>query len=366
MGPVVQGPRASCARMADSWEDDYENGSHVAWLRERFWRFIALVTVPVWGSWAVLREAAGNLVWFSPERIDRQFTYYRKVSFIVTLIWTILLWIMVIWKYIDNGVADSLSYFTNVALNIQAVYYTLDLLSYYGDPDKRELEMWLLMIFWAPVFAQAFDVFIMVLFVYLDNANIFTENLKCDGGKYDTGVVLLVERAVHVFPLFVGMIYYPLRICDISDFLIQHYGVIITVPAGKDDRPPQCIHDRAGFAMRRQHCRVYMAYQWVVGAVPFIVYVLVQNVKTVYGVSIFNNALAVLAVFVLNLFAIVLVQYTIIFYYIPDRKIPDSLVHQHVYDPSSQEVQITRLSGIPAIVPYKESRPWRKWADQLI
>lgn len=312
---------------------------------------LVALTAPLWGTWTMFRESAQRLRWFSPERMAAQFTYYRKVSFFITLAWTLFIWAMLVDKFFSDGASKVLAYFTNVSLCIQAAYYTLDLVSYFGDPERRSLEMWLLYSFWAPVFAQAFDVFVMVLFVYLDNATIFTENLESAGGPYDDGVVVVVERAAHVFPLFFGMVYYTLRLHDISDFLIMHYGVIYTVPVDparpKDD---QCLHARTSFAIRRSHMACYILYQYAEAAVPFCIYALVQNVRTVYGIEVFTNWMGVLAVAGLNLVCVVFPLYSIAFYYIPGQRIPPSLEKYHVYDDSVPRVQVSSDIGVPAIV----------------
>jgi len=317
---------------------------------ERARAVFAVVTAPLWGTWAMFRESAQKLRWFSPERIAAQFTYYRKVSFFVTLVWVVFLWVMLLDKYFSDGASKVLEYFTNVSLSIQAVYYTLDLVSYFGDPEKRALEMWLLYSFWAPVFAQAFDVFVMVIFVYLDNATIFTENLESAGGPYDDGLVVFVERAAHVFPLFFGMVYYVLRLHDISDFLIMHYGVIYTVPVDPElPTQDQCLHARTSFAIRRRHMVCYILYQYVEAAVPFCIYALVQNVRTVYGIEVFTNWMAVLAVAGLNLVCVVFVLYSIAFYYIPTRRMPDSLARYHAYDEKNNRLQVSSNIGVPVI-----------------
>lgn len=315
---------------------------------------IVAISAPVWGTWRMFRTSAQKLRWFSPERMAAQFTYYRTISFFITLIWTAFIWAMILDKYFSDGVSEVLAYFTNVSLNIQAIYYTLDLISYFGDPTTRSLEMWLLFSFWAPVFAQAFDVFVMVIFVYLDDATIFTENLEAAGGPYDDGLVMFIERAAHVFPLIFGMIYYWLRLHDISDFLIMVYGVICTAPinpaATNED---QCLHARTSFAMRRVHVVYYIVYQYAAAAAPFCIYALVQNVRTVYGVNVFTNWMGVLAVLALNLICVVGVLYSIAFYYIPSRRIPASLASYHAYDEHTGGTQLSYITGIPQIVETK-------------
>ncbi len=345
--------------MTDLWEVETE-GEIWQGLRDLetiVKKTVVLVTVPLWGAWATLRDSAQQLPCFSPERIAAQFTYYRGISFLCTLVWTVLLWGIVIYKSIDNGIAPMLTYFTNVSIIIQAIYYTMDMVSYFTDPRRRTLEMWLLFSFWPAVFAQAFDVFVMVIIVYLDNAEIFTENLKCDGGKYDTGVVLFVDRIVHVFPLFVGMLYYALRWHDISDFLIMVYGAIFVQAPGKDEQGRElCIHERTGFVMRAAHAWRYIIYQYLVAGIPFIVYVLVQNVQTVYGIEVFTNAMAVLAVFVLNLLCVVVPLYTIIFYFSTTREVPASLAHYYRPNPSLVTDQVMLIKGPPFIVEATHSR----------
>lgn len=345
--------------MTDPWSEDAAGGMWGSlWeLEAVVKKAVVLVTVPLWGAWATLRDSAQQLPCFSQERIAAQFTYYRTISFWCTLAWTILLWAIVIYKSIDNGIAPMLTYFTNVSIIIQAVYYTADIVSYFTDPRRRTLEMWLLYAFWPAVFAQAFDVFVMVIIVYLDNATIFTENLKCDGGKYDTGVVLFVDRVVHVFPLFVGMLYYLLRWHDISDFLIMVYGAIYVQRPGVDNEGRDlCIHERTGFVMRAAHAWRYILYQYLVGGIPFILYVLVQNVQTVYGIEVFTNAMAVLAVFVLNLVCIVVPLYTIIFYYSTMREVPPSLSHYYRPKASLLTDQTMLIDGPPFIVEATHSR----------
>ncbi len=313
-----------------------------------------VVTAPAWATWVMFRTSAQQLRWFSPERMRAQFTYYRTLSFFITLAWTTFIWAMVLDKYYSDGVSQVLAYFTNVSLNIQAIYYTLDLLSYFCDPATRTLEIWLLYAFWAPVFAQAFDVFVMVIFVYLDNATIFTENLESAGGPYDDGLVLFIERAAHVFPLFFGIVYYVLRLHDIADFLTMEYGVIYTAPVDPAARgEDQCLHARTSFAIRRAHMMYYIAYQYAVAAVPFCIYALVQNVRTVYGIDTFTNWMAVLAVLGLNLPCVVLVLYSIAFYFIPSRRIPASLARFHVYDEKIHGIQVATITGVPEIVETK-------------
>jgi hypothetical protein len=357
---AAQHPGRTQDDMTDPWGDEEELGFIWPTLREievATRRAVVLITVPVWGAWGVLRDSAQKLECFSPERIAAQFTYYRKLCFVCTLLWTILLWSMSIWKFFNSGVSAVIAYFTNVSLLIQAIYYTADLVSYFTDPQRRSLEMWLLYAFWPAVFAQTFIVFVLVIVVYLDNAEIFTENLKCDGGKYDTGVVLFVDRIVHVIPLFIGMVYYALRWHDISDFLIMIYGAIYTQAPGVDaDGHALCIHERTGFVMRAAHSWRYIFYQYAVASIPFIVYVLVQNVQTVYGIDIFTNWMGVLATFALDLVCVVLPLYTIIFYYSPMREVPPSLSHYHKPDLTLMTDQVQFIDGPPFIVEATHSR----------
>lgn len=320
--------------------------------------FFATLTAPIWGTWLLLRESAQKLRFFSPERIQVQFTYYRKWSFFVVLAWTLVLWVLVIWKYVTGGVSQVLTYFTNVSLNIQVIYYTFDLVSYFTDPARRELEKWLLLVFWAPVFAQAFDVFVMVIFVYLDNATIVTENLESAGGMYDDGLVLFIERVVHVFPLFIGMVYYVLRLHDISDFQVSVYGLIATMPPGSAPGKDQCIHERTFLAMRWVHSVRYILYQYLVAAIPFLIYVLVENVRTVYGINVFTNWMAVMAVFVLNVVCVVFPLYSIMFYFTPSRRVPASLVDYHKYDPEATDLQMADITGPPSITDESNSYKW--------
>lgn len=331
---------------------DYSNSRTPLYMRAfaAIWNIIVVATSPIWVTVRKFVATLQTFKCFSQERLRIQFTYYRRWCFVLVLLWTVLLWGVIISKSISDNISGVISYFTNISIIIQAVYYTADLLTYFADPTRRTLEFYLLYIFFFPMLAQTFAVFVMVMMVFLDNATIITENLESAGGAYSDGVVLVVERLYHVIPLIVAMVYGILRLNDISDFLLSVYGGIFTIPIDPNNTvDDQCIHARTSFIMRSSHVKVYIFYQYIVSALPFCIYVLMQNVQTVYSIDTFTNWMAVGAVFFLNLLSVVLPLDILIFYYTPARTIPSNLLKIHKPDKLSTSSQITILSDTPHI-----------------
>lgn len=305
------------------------------------------IRVPAAKFWASLQ----TFRFFSPERLEAQFTYYRTWCFAVSLIWAFILWAVIISKTFSESLGGVIKYFTNVSIILQAAYYTADLCTFFADPKRRTLEFYLLYIFYFPMLAQTFAVFIMVMVVFLDNATIVTENLQSAGGEYSDGLVLFIERLYHVIPFIVAMIYGMLRVHDITDFLIMVYGAIYTVPVDtkEDAAVDQCTHARTMFVMRKSHSRVYIFYQYVISAVPFCIYVLIQNVQTVYGIDTFTNWMGVAAVFGLNILSVLVPLDILIFVYIPARPIPPGLLRAHDNVLPMKAPHVTIVRDIPPI-----------------
>lgn len=339
----------------DGYEDYHDSSTTSSWgvfgtIWSVLWSALLVVSAPIWVTVEKFVTTLQTIKWFSPERTRIQFTYYRKWCFGIVLLWTILLWAVIISKSFSDSISGVITYYTNISIIIQAVYYTLDLFTYFADPTRRTLEFYLLYIFYFPVLAQTFAVFVMVMVVFLDNATIVTENLESAGGEYSDGVVLVVERLYHVIPLIIAMVYGILRLHDISDFLLSVYGGIYTFPVDPTNTvDDQCIHARTSFIMRTSHSQVYIFYQYIVAATPFCIYVLIQNVQTVYGIDTFTNWMAVFAVLFLNLLSVVLPLDILIFYYTPSRSIPSNMLKIHKPDKLATTPQITILNNVPHI-----------------
>jgi len=322
-------------------------------IRKSVWDFVVVITSPIWLTVFGIVSSAKKLPCFSPDRLRRNFTHYRRMAFVMEVIWVTFSWSALTTKVYSEGITGTAEFFTNISLMIQAIYYSFDLFTFFGDPDKRVLEQMLLSTFFFPIFANSFDVFFMVLFVFIDNANIFTSNLESAGGKYNDGLVFLMERAYHVFPLLVSSLYMFLRMGDIVDVLVSRYGEIHTVPYDSDGRYPQSIRDRMSFWIRYNHGMTYIAFQYVFSIVPFALYIVVADVKTVYDIDIFGDVIGFFAVLGLNLIAICLVIYTILFFHIPTVDVPLELVSGEMAL-AANEKSITLLRGIPPRRPDKQ------------
>lgn len=270
------------------------------------------------------------------------------------VIWVTFIWAALGTKVYSEGITGTAEFFTNISLLIQAIYYTFDLVTYFCDPDTRVLEQVLLFTFFFPIFANAFDVFFMVLFVFLDNASIFTSNLESAGGMYNDGLVFLLERGYHVFPLLVAFVYLVLRMQDIVDILVSKYGQVHIEPRSEHDDPSRTLRDRMSFHIRYQHGITYIKMQYLLSLVPFSLYVVVADVKTVYDIDFFGDAIGVVAIIGLNLISVVLILYTIMFYHIPTVEVPHNIVPLGM-DIDSEKTSITVLSSVIARRPDRKN-----------
>jgi hypothetical protein len=129
---------------------------------------------------------------------------------------------------VTNGdrAADTFSYFTNITLALQGLFYTAYLFIFLESPIKRRLETFLLVWVWWIILAQIILVFILVLGVIYDNPGLVTDEMKTNGGSYEDGQVLLAERLFHVFPLIFAMLFLYCVRSDIGECMTRAFGFI--------------------------------------------------------------------------------------------------------------------------------------------
>ena len=294
-----------------------------------------VVTSPIWVSIEGITKSVGSITYCQRHLIAKNFAFYKRFLFGAQVIWVGLIIGILGGKFYGEGIIGTAKYFTNVSLLIQGVYLFLDLISYFCDPRHPYLTKVLLYSFFFPVFANSFDVFFMVVFVYLDNAGILTSNLEAAGGKYNDGLVLGLDRAYHVFPLlFFVMAYIPCRINDISRVYQSVYGILVTNPEDRmvDSETGKVVvlsvRERTRVQIGLRHGITYIIFQFAVSLIPYALYSVVANVDEVYDLDTFTDWMGLLGVIGLNLICVVLFLFVILFYYIPSQEITDAMARK--------------------------------------
>ncbi len=157
----------------------------------------------------------------------KQFTKRRMFLFIITLLYAIILWAIIIYKQFNEDFLGVFKYYTNISLLLQAIFYTLYLFIFFEDPIKRTLEQILLVGVSLIILSQVTVVFILVLGVILKAPQLIIDQTKTGGGKYDDGIVLFGERVYHVFPGVFALIFFPSIWSDIVDCAIMSFAYCI-------------------------------------------------------------------------------------------------------------------------------------------
>ena len=307
------------------------------------WLDLAAKTL-ILGTFAILNWAVGPHRWrplFSKERWRLQFNNRRLFLFVVVLLWTIALWIGVLYKTFYESVTDFISYFTNIAFAIQAAYYLLYTASFLMDPRKRTLEFFMLFGFWWNVFAQAIIVFVLVFGVFLDAPGIIIGETKTGGGTYDDGLVLFADRFFHVIPAVIALIVLFMSWTDMSDIYILMFSKVYCLPRTYGGES-LCVHQRCAFRVDKQQAWTYIGFNFLAAFLPILLYWNIVDIRVVYDLHDFPTYAAMLLVLGINIFAIIIPLMFMINVTIPGRDVPPELV---AYDDKHKVMVVP--NGVP-------------------
>ena len=309
------------------------------------------------------------------ENASIQFTTRRFFLFLFLLLWSLCMWLVIIYKEVTEDSIDVLKYFTNVSFVMQAIFYFAYLFVFFEDPHKRTLERILLMGFFWLVFAQIVLVFVLVIGVLYDAPELVTKEMKSNGGDYDDGFVLAVERLFHVIPMIAALVFILFTWTDIADCLIISYGYVSSpkkdlteessnqfnvwsneersdsidhlIPFHDDllKRSRPVIPPHVTIEVNPPAARLYILGQYIVACMPFILYMLIIDLEEQYDISPhLATWIPVISVFGINLCVVVLPLWcmfsiTIPTYFVWVHDIPKSY-YEHGIDPlTSKPIQ---------------------------
>lgn len=301
---------------------------------DKVWRYVSRIATRLLGPerWKQFRDK---------ERWRLQFTNRRIFIFFVSLIWTFILWFGTLYKCFYESVTSFISYFTNISFAYQAAFYLIYTLSFFGDPRKRSLEFFVLFGFWWNVFAQTVIVFILVQGVLLDAPGLLINETKTGGGEYDDGVVLLVNTIVHVCPIIFGLILLPFVWVDLSDIYVLMFSSVYCLPKYVDGES-LCTHLRCAFRVDLKQAWWYILFNYALAFLPLLLYYNIVDLRVVYDLHDFKTYAAILLMFVINFFAVILPLIFMFYITIPNRDVPKELV---AYDETHNVIVIP--NGVP-------------------
>lgn len=285
---------------------------------DTLWRYFSRVAKRILGAerWKQYRDK---------ERWQLQFSNRRIFVFCVALIWTFILWFGTLYKCFYESVTSFLSYFTNISFAYQAGFYLFYTISYFGDPRKRSLEFFVLFGFWWNVFAQTVIVFVLVQGVLLDAPGLLINETKTGGGQYDDGVVLLVNTIVHVCPIIFGLILLPFVWPDLCDIYVLMFARVYCLPKHTNGES-LCRHLRCAFRVDYKQAWWYILFNYAAAFMPILLYYNIVNLREVYDLHDFKTYAAILLMFVINFFAVILPLIFMFYITIPQRDVPKELV----------------------------------------
>jgi hypothetical protein len=204
-----------------------------------------------------------------------------------------ILWVIfsiVLMGYRTSTIKDDeqnmLSHFTNWNWLILTSFLLLDTITFFDI--KNEIFLFYLGIAFWPTWTSCWEVFWLVILVLANNPSILLENAKAFGGDYDTGLVLVMDRIIHVLIIVVMFSYF---ICRLR-FLIEATNLM--------------------YFKTRGYGRKIFFVVWNIFSIPLVIgiYVSVFNVKTNYGFTwnlgyLFLEAILVLSIFTVIPFVVV-------------------------------------------------------------
>lgn len=131
--------------------------------------------------------------------------FLRVLGFIISLIWAVITWFLLLWKTNSDGSPNVAQFFTNWIWTVNLIFYTLDIISYL-DSDGSIFFNIISMIF--PILHGTNWVVFLVVFLILDeNPNLILQ----EGANHPLGLVFIGDRFYHVLPLVVMLLYMVFR-----------------------------------------------------------------------------------------------------------------------------------------------------------
>jgi len=184
----------------------------------------------------------------------------------------------------DNE-TNVLSHFTNWNWLILTSFLILDVMAFMND----ELLSYIIGVAFWPTWTSCWLVFWLVILVLVDNPMILLENSNYFGGAYDTGLVFLMDRLLHVVIIAIIFLYFFLKYDQIILAALNIY-----------------------YRSKNLYARIFYVV-WNILLIPVVVgiYVSIFNVKSFYGFTwnigyLFIEAVLVLVAFTVIPFIIVL------------------------------------------------------------
>lgn len=195
---------------------------------------------------------------FLASRIPYPLQYFMKAPvFGLTVGWWIICFVGTAAKVAFND-GSFTQFFTNWMWVFNFVFYTFDVISYF-DPTGY-INFYLIYGVWPPFFGNVAQVFFIVMMILYEHPQLITD----EADEFGWGIVILVERIVHVMPFVVQLFWIAMRAPDIILVL-------------------KSFQWRRGF---RAIFLIYLFMIYVFAHIPFITYIGVYDFHKVYHVWI--------------------------------------------------------------------------------
>lgn len=221
----------------------------------------------------------------------------KSVTFIFLFIWTLVLWIVAVYKWQNDGGAF-FTFFTNWNWTLQIIFFTIEFGAYASGIQTLKIFNQTF-IFWI-VSGTTWLVFWLVFFMIHDNADFFLELSTIDGGPYQLWVVLNGHALFHVLISIALLIYIILQ----KDYIDDSCTPFLSWKQRhkSDERNPDDISSMALFYHWRLKSIFYILYVTFAGAVLLLIYVCSFNIYAIYGLTtsywaLIFTALAVIFIF---------------------------------------------------------------------
>ena len=174
---------------------------------------------PSWNINARQTRVFGGWAWppRNTESDDYHVVQWLSVSrsvyymLLLTLVYVIMLWAVLLLKISVNSLRDFDMFFTNWSWTLQSIFYSVDAMCFLDE--SRYCHYLLLLVAWWPIMITVVAVFILVNVVIFTDDTLFVVAVK----QYGVADMILGHTLVHIIPLIVVIMYGYVRSKQITE-----------------------------------------------------------------------------------------------------------------------------------------------------
>lgn len=128
--------------------------------------------------------------------------------------WTAALWTILIGKLIEDGIYNYTIHYTDWNWTINAVFFLLDLITFFPKAKKLRLPLYYLFVWIAN--GSSWLVFYLIFVLFEDNVQLLINMSTLGGGKYELGFLINMNTVFHILPAMFMLAYLPIRRREIT------------------------------------------------------------------------------------------------------------------------------------------------------